>query len=83
MRLAAAPADDQCMTGMRRLVVELELVIGEQQPIEGWARAPGFVPRSFSGWSEMFATLQTLVSGGQAGGGSAGATAPGWLAASQ
>lgn len=54
------------MTGFRRLVVELELLIGEQPPIEGWARTPGLPPHRFSGWSEMFAALQTLACGGQA-----------------
>lgn len=79
MRLAAAPADDRSMTGFQRLVVQLELVISEQQPIEGWAQAHGLPPRRFSGWSEMFATLQTLVSGseGTAGDVSAGETATG------
>jgi hypothetical protein len=50
-----------CMTGFRHLVVELELTVGEQSPIEGWARAPGRAPCRFSGWSEMFAALQTLI----------------------
>lgn len=50
-----------CMTGFRRLVVELELVVGEQPPIEGLACAPGLPPCRFCGWSEMFAALQTLV----------------------
>jgi hypothetical protein len=54
-----------CMTGFRRLVVELELIVGGQPPIEGWARAPGLPPCRFSGWSEMFAALQTLACGGK------------------
>jgi hypothetical protein len=81
MRLVAAVADDRRMTGIRHLVVELELIVGEQQPIEGWARAPGLPPHRFSGWSEMFAMLQTLVSGSEraAAGGGAGETVPGEL----
>jgi hypothetical protein len=78
MRPVAAAADDRRMTGFRYLVVELELIVGEQQPIEGWARAPGFQPQRFSGWSEMFAMLQTLVSGseGAAAGSGAGEAVP-------
>jgi hypothetical protein len=74
MRLVVAAADDRRMTGFRRLVVELELIVGEQQSIEGWARAPDLPPHKFSGWSEMFAMLQTLVSGSEGG---AGKTIPG------
>lgn len=67
------------MTGFRRLVVELELLIGEQPPIEGWARVPGLPPHRFSGWSEMFAALQTLACTGETtlGGDDAGHTRAG------
>jgi hypothetical protein len=51
------------MTRFRRLVVELELIVGEQASIEGWARAPGLPASRFSGWSELFAALQTLICG--------------------
>jgi hypothetical protein len=57
------------MTSARHLVVEIEVSDGDQEPIHGLARAPGLSPRSFSGWSELFAVLQTLVGGvGETGG---------------
>jgi hypothetical protein len=68
-----------CMTGFRHLVVELELTVGEQSPIEGWVRAPGRAPCRFSGWSEMFAALQTLIGDEPAlGGDGAVQVRPGW-----
>ena len=54
------------MTGPRRLVVELELIIGERLPLDGQARIPGLPPQRFCGWSELFAVLQTIVSGCEA-----------------
>lgn len=57
------------MTGHRRLVVELELTMGERLPLEGQARIPGLPPSRFVGWSELFAVLQTMVSGYEAHGG--------------
>lgn len=57
------------MTGHRRLVVELELIMGERLPFEGQARIPGLPPSHFVGWSELFAVLQTMVSGYEAHGG--------------
>ena len=56
------------MTGHRRLVVELELLMDER-PLTGQARIPGVPPRRFCGWSELFAVLQTMVSGCEAHGG--------------
>jgi len=56
------------MTGTRHLVVELKLVMGEQLPVAGQARIPGLPPQRFCGWSELFAVLQTLVSGCDHGG---------------
>jgi hypothetical protein len=66
-----------CMTGFRHLVVELELTVGEQLPIEGWARAPCRAPCRFSGWSEMFAALQTLIGEAALGGDDAVPVRPG------
>ena len=57
------------MTGHRRLVVELELIMGERLPLAGQARIPGLPPSRFCGWSELFAVLQTMVSGSEAHGG--------------
>ena len=57
-----------CMTGRRRLVVELELTMSERLPLEGQARIPGLPPSRFVGWSELFAVLQTVVSGSEAHG---------------
>jgi hypothetical protein len=56
------------MTGPRRLVVELELIMNERLPLAGQARAPGLPPSRFCGWSELFAVLQTMVSGCEAHG---------------
>ncbi len=51
------------MTSVRHLVVELDVITGRTEAIQGRARAPGLAPRSFSGWSELFAVLQTMVTG--------------------
>jgi hypothetical protein len=65
-----------CMTGHRRLVVELELTMGERPPLEGQARIPGLPPSRFVGWSELFAVLQTMVSGYEAHGGDGAGQVP-------
>ena len=54
------------MTGPRRLVVELELIMSERLPLAGEARAADLPPSRFCGWSELFAVLQTMVSGCEA-----------------
>ena len=64
------------MTGPRRLVVELELSIGGRLPFDGQARIPGLPPQRFCGWSELFAVLQTMVSGGEAHDGDGAGPAP-------
>ena len=65
------------MTGFRRLVVELELIVGEETPIEGWARASGLPASRFSGWSELFAALRTLACEPETGRQRGGAAQPG------
>jgi hypothetical protein len=51
------------MTEPRRVVLKLEAIISDQQPIRGLVRADDGHALAFSGWSEMFAVLQTLTSG--------------------
>ncbi len=46
--------------------MELELIMSERLPLAGQARAPGLPAARFSGWSELFAVLQTMVSGCEA-----------------
>ena len=41
----------------------------DERPLTGQARIPGVPPRRFCGWSELFAVLQTMVSGCEAHGG--------------
>lgn len=50
------------MTEPRRVVLKLEAIISDQQPISGLVRTDDHA-LAFSGWSEMFAVLQTLTSG--------------------
>lgn len=49
------------MEGNRRIVLQLELVTSSQQPMAGLVRARDGLAHPFSGWSEMFAVLQTLT----------------------
>jgi len=58
-----APGDDPGMTEPRRVDLQLEAIISDQQPISGQVRAYDGHVLAFSGWSEMFAVLQTLTSG--------------------
>ena len=58
----AAPAsDDEDMSGARRLVQTLELVVSGDT-IEGRLRPEQGPSRYFSGWSELFALLQSITS---------------------
>jgi hypothetical protein len=49
------------MEDIRRVVLQLELVISDHRPISGTARAGHGLPYPFSGWSELFAALQQLT----------------------
>jgi hypothetical protein len=51
------------MTEPRRVLLKLEAIISDHQPISGLVRADDGHALAFSGWSEMFAVLQTLTSG--------------------
>jgi hypothetical protein len=53
------------MNGPVRLVLAVELAV-TAEPIAGLVRAGDRPGQAFSGWSELFAVLQTLIS--QAGG---------------
>ena len=53
--------DNADMSGIRRLVQTLELVISGDT-IEGRIRPESGPSRDFSGWSELFAQLQSLTS---------------------
>ena len=48
-------------TGPMKL--QLEVVNGDQEPLTGLVRAPDGRAHEFSGWSELFAVLQTLLAG--------------------
>lgn len=49
------------MTGSEPLILTLELMVSPQ-PITGLVRRPDRSTEMFSGWSELFAVLQTLTS---------------------
>jgi hypothetical protein len=46
----------------RRVVLELDLITSDRQPIAGLVRTGDGLAHAFSGWSEMFAVLQRLTS---------------------
>jgi hypothetical protein len=50
------------MESTRRVVLELDLMTSERQPIAGLVRTRDGLAHAFSGWSEMFAVLQRLTS---------------------
>ena len=50
------------MESTRRVVLELDLMTRDRQPIAGLARTGDGLAHAFSGWSEMFAVLQRLTS---------------------
>jgi hypothetical protein len=45
----------------RRVILRLEVTIGDQVPISGVVLAQDGRAQAFSGWSEMFAALQVLT----------------------
>jgi hypothetical protein len=49
------------MEDTRRVILQLEVTISDERPITGTARTGNGRPHRFSGWSEMFAVLQTLT----------------------
>jgi hypothetical protein len=51
------------MEATHRVVLQLEAITSDRQPIRGLVRAGDGHVHAFSGWSEMFAVLQTLTSG--------------------
>ena len=51
-----------CMDSTRRVVLELDVMTSDRQPIAGLVRTGDGLAHAFSGWSEMFAVLQTLTS---------------------
>jgi hypothetical protein len=55
------PADDRAVDEPRRVVLRLEVTIGDQMPISGVVRTQDGRVQAFSGWSEMFAALQVLT----------------------
>ena len=46
-----------------RIVLRLEVDPGDHEPLSGAVCAPGGTEYKFSGWSELFAVLQTLLAG--------------------
>jgi hypothetical protein len=52
----------RCMDSAGRVVLRLEVIRSDGQPISGLVWDGGGLAHAFSGWSEMFAVLQTLTS---------------------
>jgi len=46
-----------------RIVLRLEVDSGAHEPLAGAVCVPGGPEHEFSGWSELFAVLQTVLSG--------------------
>jgi hypothetical protein len=46
-----------------RIVLRLEVDSGDQEPLSGAVCVPGGPDHEFSGWSELFAVLQTVLAG--------------------
>jgi hypothetical protein len=49
------------MESARRVVLELDVITSDRQPIAGLVRTRDGPVHAFSGWSEMFAVLQRLT----------------------
>ena len=50
------------MSGPVRFVLTVEFG-GTGEPVEGLVRSAGQSAQAFSGWSELFAVLQTVLAG--------------------
>jgi hypothetical protein len=61
MRPEAGSDDDPCMDNADRIVLRLEVIRSGGQPISGLVWDGDDLAHAFSGWSEMFAVLQTLT----------------------
>ena len=61
MRGGLVPGEDSGMGDTSPIVLQLEVVKGDQEPLTGLVRTPDGRAREFSGWSELFAVLQTLL----------------------
>ena len=46
-----------------RIVLRLEVDSGDHEPLTGAVCVPGGSEHEFSGWSELFAVLQTVLAG--------------------
>lgn len=46
-----------------RIVLRLEVDADDQEPLTGAVCVPGGPEHEFSGWSELFAALQTVLAG--------------------
>ena len=44
-----------------RILLRLEVDSGDHEPLTGAVCVPGGCEQEFSGWSELFAVLQTLL----------------------
>jgi hypothetical protein len=63
MRRAASRASMTVMGNGGRIVLRLEVDSGDHEPLAGAVCVPGGSEHEFSGWSELFAVLQTLLTG--------------------
>jgi hypothetical protein len=60
---ARACASMPVMDDGSRIVLRLEVDSGDHEPLTGAVCVPGGPEQEFSGWSELFAALQTLLAG--------------------
>ena len=64
----------QYMERTREFVLELAMTITDQRPITGTVQTRDGHVHAFSGWSELFAALQTLTAEAEDGGESSACT---------
>ncbi len=57
----AAEGEDVLRGGTGPIVLQLEAGKGDQEPLAGLVRSPDGGMHEFSGWSELFAVLRTLL----------------------
>ena len=60
---AAVPCQHAVMDEGGRIVLRLEVDSGDHEPLTGAVCVPGGSEHEFSGWSELFAVLQTVLAG--------------------
>ena len=61
MRGGLLPGEDAGMGDTGPMKLQLEVANGDQEPLTGLVRTPDGRAHEFSGWSELFAVLATLL----------------------